>query len=705
MRSLSPGLLAAQKAATRIPFVSINIVRPAGGGWMYDTFGSEAGRTLSVIQTEGAFSGGAVIQLSNSDKLLNGIDYTGCKAYIKWGLRGSFGEGGAGDYSSTAPMCVWSQRNLSEEGELVVELVCIDMWERIARAIIGKETAARARPGWPGDTTVKDIIIGLLDNLDINLIVDSEDLQITTYKPDYYVDVNTPVRDVIRELLGMTNCAIRWAAVGGDGAHLIHLQPGDPIDYQYGGDHKFYSSDVQEKAAPSFNFVIVQNREPEDAIDAASGTFYQGSAEDAASVAKFGLIPQIITLDWVKANYEAQVLANTWLNRSKNEAVQGTMLAPMNCGQEVHDVVRIVDSRSGQTVVGRVGQITRVFTSGQYTIELQFGGLASAGFIAPVSSLIGVTQPRLGPRLLPQESPRLLPIMQRTAEEEEAQRKAIREMWKRPSTPPRVMPPKAGLFTPEERQEMFRHNPSSAVIRGTTGLLGEPSQILRAITGLTPYPMVPPTPRGAGGYTTHEVFSPHELRLIGATGLKLKALSGHISVLLPTGGKFILVLNGTEFCRFEKGIAGWTWITTTGGGLRVDGALYALTMQTPLITATTVYADTVKAVFDVIPGENNSGSIGYSTNYWKYVYSNYIYYKNLNPFQGHNDIALVKGMKPHKDDKNIIDPKTAKIIRGELKGGQDGDPGYDIGKSFGLVFGTLQQLIDRVEKLEKGGKK
>jgi len=368
MRSLSAGLKSAQRAATGEPLVIVGLTKSGKPGYSYQTTENDSGRIFGITHTEGAYSGGAIIRLKNHDKALTNINFKGYRVSVGWG----FFFGGGGEVSTSAPMYVWSQRTLSEQGELLVELTCVDEWERIARAIVRGETWG-TRPGWEADTTVKACIAELLSDLGIAWHPDNPDSQANNYKPRYFVDLNTPARTVIRQLLGMTKCAIRVRA---DGFHLIQLTGG--VDYTYDTDHAFYS-DVREAAAPAYNYIIVQNREPVSAKDADSPDFYQGTAQDSASIDEFGVLRQIIIMDWVESNAEAVTLAECVLERAEAEASQGNIIVPMNCGQEIYDKVRVTDTRAGCTVTGRVGQLTRVYGSGEYRLEIRLGGVTAVG--------------------------------------------------------------------------------------------------------------------------------------------------------------------------------------------------------------------------------------------------------------------------------------------------------------------------------------
>jgi hypothetical protein len=87
----------------------------------------------------------------------------------------------------------------------------------------------------------------------------------------------------------------------------------------------------------------------------------------------------LIVLPWVSSEAEADGIAEAQLDRLQRRAFSGVLIAPMNCGQEMWDLVEVTEQRAGWTGANvkklRVGGIVRTFQPGKYEIELTFGGL------------------------------------------------------------------------------------------------------------------------------------------------------------------------------------------------------------------------------------------------------------------------------------------------------------------------------------------
>jgi len=119
---------------------------------------------------------------------------------------------------------------------------------------------------------------------------------------------------------------------------------------------------------------------------------------------------------------------------------------------------------------------------------------------------------------------------------------------------------------------------------------------------------------------------------------------------------------------------------------------------------------------DINP-DSDVSDLGQSFDYFHQLYANLVRYKTIGAFQSHDDIQLMKNIKMKEDF--IAQPHLArtssgkkgkgleKKVKGEVwdeKTMPDGvyeDGFYDAGKVNGFLIGTVKQLIERVEELEK----
>ena len=173
-----------------------------------------------------------------------------------------------------------------------------------------------------------------------------------------------------RDLLDITLMGMRTRQ---DGFHLLYIDNAQSSpDYTYDlSTHDFYESVANKEVIVPNTFIYANN--PIGPL----GTQFNNSANDATSVAAIDAITIIKVDATIQSNAEALTYAERAVKRALRDAVQGFVVAPMNCGQEVWDLVRVVDSRTGVTTNGRVGQLTRNFEPGKYEIHIELGGISS----------------------------------------------------------------------------------------------------------------------------------------------------------------------------------------------------------------------------------------------------------------------------------------------------------------------------------------
>ena len=254
-----------------------------------------------------------------------------------------------------------------------------------------------AKAGGPdyrkGRSTILEILKAIMPSIVTDVILDSDSPvgqnKVNEYKPTLIARMGY-ARTFIRQLLQMTPCVGRMQ--NDSKLHILYPDPAATPDYTYQTDHVFWYQ-LRERAVIMPNTAVFVNHLSGDLPEGV--TQYKGEYEDSDSVTLLGeaLIfvgnePSIETDD------EAILFAHAWIDQRKTEAYQGAVRAPMNCGQELYDQVRIIDSRSGVTVTGRAGRIVRRYlapiTSPNHTyeIEVTLGGIVSqAGAIGGPGTL------------------------------------------------------------------------------------------------------------------------------------------------------------------------------------------------------------------------------------------------------------------------------------------------------------------------------
>ena len=195
--------------------------------------------------------------------------------------------------------------------------------------------------------------------------------------PTYISQYNQDIAETLEDILSLTTLGI---ICQNDGFHAKNIDNAQsPADNTYGPTHVFFQN-VQQKTLTIPNTVIYTNEEPGDS----PVSRFEGTDNQAASVTALGAIRRIIIDEAVVSNAKGLTLATRAVNRWLRDVAQGEVLAPMHCGQEVWDLVRVEDTRSGQNYEGRVSHITRIWKPGSYNILVTMGGSEWAS-VAPLS--------------------------------------------------------------------------------------------------------------------------------------------------------------------------------------------------------------------------------------------------------------------------------------------------------------------------------
>jgi len=180
----------------------ITIGAAASGG--YDN----TNRILSVIQQESPFEDRAEILLDNSDQVLSTLDMSGVLVNLGFGF---------GSEASYIPdLYVEKQEDISYQGRLLTRLLCIGNWNKLAKhRVMGDAIGGALNTGT--DTVAEIIVKHILSNME--LLTHSSDGNEDTVVPGAIYEVNTPRRQLIRDVIGMTGNLLKMR-----GADVIMIE-------------------------------------------------------------------------------------------------------------------------------------------------------------------------------------------------------------------------------------------------------------------------------------------------------------------------------------------------------------------------------------------------------------------------------------------------------------------------------------------------
>ena len=803
MRDLGSGagsLLAAQQAASAEPYVKIDIGPDGAPDYTYSSLSDEI---IKLKHIERPFGGTAAIILNNYDKSLKDIDFRGRRVEISYWFEGIGGTAG-----KTAPLWVLSDRELSSEGQNEVELICIDIWNvlsllkmgiggtRLAGTITGTlalqdtvtgETSgatgtvillgtayvhlgdvsgkfvvgekakkdggnyitidtvgtvgSSSGPAWNWDVrdkTIENILDQLLSSISVDVDIDDSDGIVDSYKPPYSTVMGqTTFLQVVQDMLRKTMLGFRMQNDGD--LHLFEIDdtPGDEV-YTYDTDHVFYV-DIRDLSLILPNRIIC--------VDGEGG--HQGSAENATAIAAFMAITSFIGADKLVNNTEADSLAAAELARSEWNSAAGTIVAPMNVGQELFDYIKVIDSRNDITYYGWVGGIVREWESGVYRISLELGNLTGAegvpgGKDMPAPNVVPPVVPGFG---VYDWKP--ITMGAYIANVDFTSTAYNRVTWAAGSiqfADGRSQITAAGSLTLTATHYIYciwgnttlQNSTSASDATGTDRVLvavvSKASTTAQKAYALNPHTdsILINTDKVMDGLVTRlkiadEAVNNSKIADISAVKINagdiaaarmsagvLQALKVDVSTLdaisvnvgTLTGGTIngVTIYAGNGAVKLDS-----NGILIKGDYLRLRDSNNVLrgTIRGVLAGGLELYAfgsgslwiGTVGGSIILNPGslivypDSTSVSLGNSVKYWSYIYVNHLRFKDWSLFQRHDDVKLLRQIKS-KVGSEEVDIDT---VPEEIK-----EEGFiNLGAATGLLTGAIIQLADRVGELEK----
>jgi len=382
MRSLDSNLTTAQNQMNGQIIVKIVLTSGATTYTYYAPGGSVLTNNIErVSHSETPWSQTATVRIDDSAQVLYALSLEGYTGTISYGYNVS----GTDYYSAAAPLIVKGQEQVSSGGNLKCTLSLYGIPDQL------DDDHASASYTLPdSDTqTVKTLINAIAGatmacfshTTAITVDWDSEDSLIDTFAPKDYFRVSTGNTRLakIKELLGYTKCVMRVEADGD--IHIINpTVSGTTYAYEYNdiilaANHTFFSKVYRNRLVLP-NKIVVQSSS--DHAPAYTGNY--------TSAASFALLPKVDYKEGrLASDAQATAIATAGIQKLEVEHEKGNGFAPMNCGQEVHDYIKITDSRENDNRIGNVGYLTRIFDINNrnypYTIGFGFGDISRAGTV------------------------------------------------------------------------------------------------------------------------------------------------------------------------------------------------------------------------------------------------------------------------------------------------------------------------------------
>ena len=319
---------------------------------------------VSLKAQAGSREGALTAELRNDDgryATLPAPLANGCQVEVSTGYRTS-----AGDEVSAGPaFALDSIERTSEPGKATLMLNGSDGWGRL----VG--WSARSQLRWNGSTSernVRDLLAWLLGRVGLRLEVRSASSAVTSLYPDFTAHPGDRGDALVLRLLSLVPDVV---LIEGGTAYLINPLPTDAAVYAYGPVHPALAARFRD-GAPGVNRIQVEGYDPVGGGPIVVESF------DWEAVRPLGDRLETVRDRNLGTVAAAQQRGEAILRKTAVESAAGIIVVPVNCGQQVYDVVEITDARAGLTAAKRrVLGITLLFRpgKGEYQQRLALGGV------------------------------------------------------------------------------------------------------------------------------------------------------------------------------------------------------------------------------------------------------------------------------------------------------------------------------------------
>jgi len=309
------------------------------------------------LETSG---GQLVVELRNDDGryaspgsgALSLLDF-GCQLDFSPGYRTSAGS----ESSSGQGFILESWEHTSSGGKAALVLHASDGWDLVKRWV------ARHQFRWNKGTDemcVKDILAFVLARVGLKLEVKSQSSVMTGFYPDFTINPNNRGDAVISYLLTYVPDVL---FIEGSKAYIVNPQSSDSSVYSYGTNHAVFEGRYRQGAWG-------HNRIEVEGYDTVNDKPLIVNAFAWEEIERLGDRLRRVGDRNLDSVAKAEARGGAYLREVEIESVRGAIRIPVNCGQQLYDVIDITDSRAGlDAEKKRVSGLVLVFNPGRAQYE------------------------------------------------------------------------------------------------------------------------------------------------------------------------------------------------------------------------------------------------------------------------------------------------------------------------------------------------
>lgn len=279
----------------------------------------------------------------------------GAEIGLAWGYQTTQGQ----EIAPQQRYWVHSFERRVEVGRSVAVLEAVDGW-----GLLEMTRVRRQRTWASGSTSVLQMIKDILTMAGIAVMTVSASSPIQMLKPAFTLSPNEGLADAVRRLLTLAPDALRFADGIGE---VVYLQESDTSAYAYGASHQVLAAvDAPQLAAV--------NRVQVYGTDVIGEALLWTDIEAVSDRLQQVIDPSLTTSTETSDRAEAELRRRAVLPKA------GEVKVPVNCGQQLYDVVDVTEPSLGWSgklfrVVGLRTWYERADNRAMYKQELDLGGV------------------------------------------------------------------------------------------------------------------------------------------------------------------------------------------------------------------------------------------------------------------------------------------------------------------------------------------
>jgi hypothetical protein len=288
---------------------------------------------LSLKQELGENQGRVAIELRNDDGSYGSLPSTldaGCQLEVSPGYVTSQGNEASSGQSFVLEDCEY----VSRQGESSLVSSAWDGWNEI------DIWRARHQFRWnksSSEMNVKQLLEFVLARVGLRLEVRSQSSVITSFYPDFTIHPGGSGHAIIRRLLSFVPDVV---FIEGNKAYLVNPSSGDASEYSYGVSHPLIEGRYRG-GGWKLNRVQVEGYDPASQEPIVADSFSWDQVDRF-----YGRLRQLEDRNIDTVN-KAEERGQVYLRNAELASISGAIRVPVNCGQQLYDVVDITDNRAG----------------------------------------------------------------------------------------------------------------------------------------------------------------------------------------------------------------------------------------------------------------------------------------------------------------------------------------------------------------------